>query len=171
MPEPPIGVAELLQVGESQTIEFKSTARWNLRAGRPDKKMEHVIAKTVCGLLNAQGGKLLIGVDDDANLVGLAADMQTLGNKANRDGYELWLRQLLDNSLSLPTAGIVRISFESVASVDICVVSASSSGKPVFAKPHEGGTGHSEFWVRAGNAMKQFHGDDMLDYRANHWGQ
>ncbi len=168
-PEPAGGVTELLRVGESQTVEFKSTARWNIRAGQPDKKMEHVIAKTVCGFLNAQGGKLLIGVDDDANPVGLAADMKTLGSKADNDGYELFVRQLLDNSLSVPTAGIVTIGFESVAGTDICIVSASSSGKPVFAKP-PGGSGHSEFWVRTGNATNQLHGDDMLEYQNNHWG-
>ena len=168
-PEPAEGVIELLRVGESQTVEFKSTARWNMHAGKPDKKMEHVITKTVCGFLNAQGGKLLIGVDDDGNVVGLDSDLQTL-RKGNKDGYELFLRQLLDDSLSVPTAGIVRISFESVTGADICVVSASSSGKPVFAKPHEGGSGHTEFWVRIGNATKQLHGDDMLEYRANHWG-
>lgn len=168
--EPAAGIVELLAVGESQTVEFKSTARWNVRAGRPDKRMEHVIAKTICGFLNAEGGKLLIGVDDDASVVGLGADMQTLGAKGNRDGYELFLRQLLDNSLSVPTAGIVRIEFEAVANTDICVVTAASSGKPVFAKPHEGGTGPTEFWVRTGNATKQLHGDDMLEYQANHWG-
>ena len=168
--EPAVGVAELLAVGESQTVEFKSTARWNVRAGRPDKRMEHAIAKTVCGFLNAQGGKLLIGVDDDASVLGLGPDMQTLGGKGNRDGYELFLRQLLDNSLSVPTAGIVRIGFEAVSGTDVCVVTAASSGKPVFAKPHEGGTGPTEFWVRTGNATKQLHGDDMLEYQANHWG-
>ena len=170
VPEPAGGVAELLAVGESQTVEFKSTARWNLRAGRLDKKMEHTVAKTVCGFLNAEGGKLLIGVDDDGGVLGLAADMQTLGAKGNRDGYELFLRQLLDNSLSVPTAGIVRIEFEAVANTDVCVISAASSGKPVFAKPHEGGTSLTEFWVRTGNATKQLHGDDMLDYQDNHWG-
>lgn len=167
---PAESAADLLDVGESQTVEFKSTARWNLRAERVDKKIEHVIVKTVCGFLNAEGGRLLIGVDDDANVLGLAADMQTLSAKASRDGYELFLRQLLDNGLSVPTAGIVRISFESLYGAEICIVAASSSGKPVFAKAHEGGSTPTEFWVRTGNATKQLHGDDMLEYQANHWG-
>ena len=169
-PEPAGGAIELLRMGESQTVEFKSTARWNLHADRVDKKMEHVITKTVCGFLNAHGGKLLIGVDDDGNVIGLDPDLQTLGRKGNKDGYELFLRQRLDDSLSVPTAGIVGISFESIEGKDLCVVSASSSSKPVFAKPHEGGSGYSEFWVRVGNATKQFHGNNMLDYQANHWG-
>ena len=126
-------LADLLAVGESQTVEFKSTARWNLYNSRADKKMEHVVTKTVCGFLNAEGGTLLIGVGDDGGVVGLANDMKTLGTKANLDDYELFLRQHLDNSLSIQTAGIVNIRFESVDGVKVCEVSVAASGKPVFA--------------------------------------
>ncbi len=168
--EPSTTLADLLAVGESQTVEYKSTARWNMHTEQADRKMEHAITKTVCGFLNSEGGTLLIGVDDDANALGLADDMQTLGSKANRDGYELFLRQHLDNNLSIQTAGIVRISFEPVGDADVCLVSVAASGKPVFSKPHEGGQGPTEFWVRIGNATKQLHGDDMVEYQSSHWG-
>ncbi len=168
-PEPAEDVIELLRVGESQTVEFKSTARWNLHVDRSDKAMEHIIAKTVCGFLNSQGGKLLIGVSDDGCVLGLDPDLQTLRKKDN-DGYELFLRQMLDETLSTPTVGIVRISFESVGGKDVCIVSVSASGRPVFAKPKEGARSHSEFWVRVGNATRQLHGGDMMDYRSTHWG-
>ncbi len=161
---------DLLAVGESQTVEYKSTARWNVRAEMQDKKMEHVITKTVCGLLNAEGGTLLVGVDDDGNVLGLAPDMATLGSKANRDGYELWLRQHLDNNLSVPTAAVVKIRFESQLAGDVCVVSVASAGKPVFAKALDGNAGHSDFWVRIGNKTEQMHGDTMVTYQQDHWG-
>ena len=96
--------------------------------------------------------------------------MQTLGNKGNRDGYELFLRQHLDNNLSIQTAGVVRIRFEEHGAGEVCLVSVAASGKPAFAKPHEGGQGPTDFWVRIGNATKQLHGDDMIEYRDNHWG-
>jgi len=164
------GVGELLKLGESQTLEFKSSARWNSHTGGVDKRLEHVVVKTVCGLLNAEGGKLLIGVNDDGEVLGIDADLGTLRSKADKDGYELFLRQLLENSLSVPTAGIVHIAFESIDGTEVCVVTAASSGKPVFAKPLEGGGDHIEFWLRVGNATRQLHGDDMLDYRSSHWG-
>ena len=164
-------LADLLAVGESQTVEFKSTARWNFYTSQADKKMEHVITKTVCGFLNAEGWRLLIGVGDDGGVLGLADDMNTLGTKANLDAYELFLRQHLDNSLSIQTAGIVNIRFESVDGFEVCDVSVAASGKPVFTKPHgEGGQVSAEFWVRIGNATKQFHGDDMVEYQSTHWG-
>jgi hypothetical protein len=168
--EPSMGLTDLLGSGESQMVEYKSTARVNLHTGEADKKMEHVITKTVCGFLNAEGGSLLIGVDDESNVLGLESDMATLGSKANRDGYELFLRQHLDGKLSVQTAGIVRIRFETVGDRDVCVVAVAAAGKPVFARSLDGGQGPTDFWVRIGNATKQLYGDDLIEYQSNHWG-
>jgi hypothetical protein len=168
-PAPKTSISDLIAAGESQTLEFKSSARWNIHTGSPDKKIEHVIIKTVCAFLNAEGGTLLIGVDDDGHVLGLENDWRSLGSKGTRDGYELYLRQLLINSLSIQTAGVVRIRFESVDGRDVCVVSVAASGRPAFAKPVDGSQAPSEFWVRIGNASRQLHGDDMMQYQAEHW--
>lgn len=169
-PQAATTIAELTSLGESQTVEFKSTARWNLHTNQADKKMEHVVTKTVCGFLNAEGGTLLIGVDDNGHPVGIDADLSTLGSKSNNDGFELFLRQHLDKSLSITTAGVIRVRFDTLNGLSVCVVTVAASGKPVFAKAVDGGQGHSEFWVRIGNATKQLHGDDMIHYRDEHWG-
>lgn len=161
-------VADLIMAGESQTVEFKSTARWNLRTCASDKKLEHVIVKSVCGFLNSEGGTLLIGVTDEGGVLGLENDLQTLVKKPNLDGLELFLRQTLDNNLSISTAGIVNIRFERMNALDVCAVAVAASAKPVFAKAASGGE-PTEFWVRIGNATRQLHGDDMVEYQINHW--
>lgn len=162
-------VEDMIAAGESQTIEFKSTARWNSHTGQADPRLEHVIVKTVCGFLNAEGGTLLIGVDDGGIALGLDGDLGTL-SKANHDGFELFLRQLLDNGLSQNTAATVRVRFETVAEQPVCVVSVAASGKPVFAKPVKGSAGSAEeFWVRTGNSTRQLHSEDLLEYQAAHW--
>ena len=132
-----------------------------------------MIVKTVCGLLNHEGGNLLIGVSDAGEPLGLDKDFGTLGSKGNRDGFELFLRQLIDANLSAPTAQTVRVRFDPAGGEqDVCIVAVAPSAKPVFAKPRQGfGTGDSvEFWVRIGNATKQLHGDDLITYRDQHWG-
>src|ERR1700760_1483471 len=94
-------------------------------AGRPSGcclKMEHVIVKIVCGLLNHEGGTLLIGVADDGQILGIEPDLRTLGAKGNTDGYELHLRQLIDASLSVVTAQTVRIRFHVEQGRQICAV-------------------------------------------------
>ena len=57
--------AELIASDETYEVEFKSTARWNLREERKDKRMEDAVVKTIAGFLNTDGGTLFIGVDDD----------------------------------------------------------------------------------------------------------
>jgi hypothetical protein len=163
---------ELIKSGEGQTVEFKSTARVNVHTGQADPRLEHVILKTVCGFLNAEGGTLFVGVDDEGNAVGIDPDLATLGSKANVDGYELFLRQLLETGLSVPTAATVRIRFEPIHNQTVCLVRTSASGRPVFAKPVKGqaGADTSEFWVRIGNQTRQLHGDDMVQYQSDHWG-
>ena len=169
---PPATPSDLIASGEGQTVEFKSTARLNLHTQAADPKLEHVILKTICGFLNAEGGSLFIGVDDEGNRIGIAPDMATLGSKANVDGYELMLRQLLETGLSASTAATVRITFDGGGDSTICVVSVSASGKPVFTRSPKGqpGAPGSEFWVRMGNQTRQLHGDDMVQYQAEHWG-
>lgn len=164
-------VDDLIGAGESDTVEFKSTVRVNLHTGETDPKMEHVVVKTVCGLLNHEGGNLLIGVADDGTVLGIGTDLATLGSKANVDGFELFLRQLLDTNLSVPTAQTVRIRFDVTAAQQVCRVAVAPAAKPVFSKAAKGaGSDASEFWVRIGNATKQLHGDDMVTYQRDHWG-
>jgi hypothetical protein len=170
-PQSPASIDDLIAAGESETIEFKSTARVNLHTGEADPKMEHVIVKTVCGLLNHEGGTLLIGVADDGQILGIEPDLRTLGAKGNTDGYELHLRQLLDASLSVVTAQTVRIRFHTRQGLQLCAITVAASARPVFAKSAKGSaTTGSEFWVRIGNATKQLHGEDMIDYQQQHWG-
>ncbi len=69
--DPAAEVAALVAAGESPRLEFKSTARWDVKQGTPSKVMEKVIVKTVAAFLNsAEGGTLLIGVADDGTALG-----------------------------------------------------------------------------------------------------
>ena len=79
-----IAVSDLIAAGESQTLEFKSSARWNTTQ-QPDPKLEHVIVKTVCGLLNAGGGVLLIGVADNGEVLGVGPDLTRSASRARTD--------------------------------------------------------------------------------------
>ena len=86
---------ELLIDDETRAVEYKQTARWNVRKQRRDKTMEQVIVKTVAGLLNDRGGTLLIGVTDNREPVGLDNDY-TQVKPPNADGYVNWLDTLFE---------------------------------------------------------------------------
>ena len=72
-------IQRLIRDGESNRLEFKSTLRTNLETGETDKRMEKAVLKTIVAFLNTDGGNLLIGVDDDGDIIG--ADIQSFENK------------------------------------------------------------------------------------------
>ncbi len=82
---------DVIQSGEHGFLEFKSTMRWNWKENRLDKKMEEIILKTIAAFNNAEGGKLLIGVTDEGDILGLESDYNTF-KEANKDHFELHLR-------------------------------------------------------------------------------
>lgn len=49
-------IIDLITQGESAQLEFKSTARWDLRENKKSKVMEEIILKTVAAFLNTDGG-------------------------------------------------------------------------------------------------------------------
>ena len=118
----PISLEDMIAEGESDELEFKSTLRWDLKEGIVSKKLEEVVLKTVAAFANSQGGTLLIGVDDERQIVGLEHDYFSLG-EADRDKFELHLRNLLNQQLG---AGFVtskiRITFHCIADKELCEV-------------------------------------------------
>lgn len=169
VPEVADSAEDVIRLGESQTVEFKSTARYNLHTGQTDRRMEHAIVKSVAGFLNGQGGTLVIGVDDSGQVLGLASDLATTG-KGDLDGFELAVRQRLESSLSAPTAATVRMDFQTVDGKDVCLVRVRPAAAPVFARGDGGSSQADQFWVRTGNATIQLRGDELMTYTSDHWG-
>ena len=111
MADPEIG--PLLVQGEGPRVEFKSSARWDLKENKKNGDLEKVIVKTVAGFLNTDGGTLLIGVDDDATIIGLQHDYQTV-HKKSQDGYELFLHDLLLNAVGKDLTPQLGITFHTL---------------------------------------------------------
>ena len=96
-------IQQMIAQGESTTLEFKSTIRYNLKAKKnKDKEVEHQIIKSVCAFLNSRfGGHLLIGVDDRGTAHGIEIDgfgnedkaLLHLGNIIRRDIGRVFVAQ------------------------------------------------------------------------------
>ena len=64
-------IEELAKQGEGQTLEFKQS-------------MPKDFAKTICGMANASGGTILLGVRDDGSIEGFGSDNKTIADIENR---------------------------------------------------------------------------------------
>ena len=121
-------IRELIAAGENQQVEFKSTLRWDLRQFKPNKALEDVIAKTIAGFMNTQGGHLIIGIDDEGSILGLEQDYGTL-KKPGKDGFEQYIMQLVSLKFGTHFCPLVKVAFYQFEEKDICYVRVHKSQK------------------------------------------
>jgi predicted HTH transcriptional regulator len=159
-------IADLIAQGENDRVEFKSSMRWDFKTEKVNKHLREVIARTIAGMLNSEGGNLLIGVADDGMVLGIEQDLRTL-HKKNADGFQLILTDIVKNYLGIEYIPYVRPRFELVDGKRICVVSVEKSPTPVFLAA---GDIHT-FWVRMGNSTRILDIKAATRYIQTHWGK
>ena len=145
----------LIGRGESDTLEFKSTLRTNLKTGEKDKRMEKAVLKTLTAFLNTEGGTLLIGVTDDGEILGI--DEESFDN---RDKMNLHMTNLISSQIGdefLPYIRFKLIEFEDKA---VMKVVCKRCDIPVFLK--DGKT--EQYYVRSGPSSVELTGSDMVKY-------
>lgn len=163
--EVPVSIDDLIAEGESDSVEFKSSLRWDYKREEINKKLEEVIIKSVAAFANAQGGTLLIGVDDEGQILGLNRDYDSLGN-SGRDKFELHLRNILNQNFGAALVTTkTQIRFHAVGDKDVCQIEISSFGGPVLVKfVDKNGQAQEHFYVRSGNSSLELPKAEMLIY-------
>lgn len=164
-----IPLDELISEGESDELEFKSSMRWNFQAEKIDKKLEFVILKSISAFGNWEGGTLIIGVNEEGNLLGLDHDYRSLNG--GRDEFELHLRNLINKSFGkvFATTGI-NIDFQTVSDIEICVITIFKSNKPLYLNvADENGQKTEKFYVRSGNTSQELGLSEINEFVKSHF--
>jgi predicted HTH transcriptional regulator len=155
---------DILSNGETDTVEFKSSLRYDLRQQATNKKLELVIAKTVSAFLNTNGGMLIIGVDDNGKVLGLENDYLTL-NKKNRDGFVLALTNVININIGKKTHNFITITIEELDGNEIAIITVEKSDSPVFF----GKANAEEFYIRAAASSQPLGLKETHEYIQSHW--
>jgi uncharacterized protein with ParB-like and HNH nuclease domain len=163
-----IDIAEIIQSGEDELLEFKSTLRWNIRESCEDKKIEQVILKTIAAFGNSEGGKLLIGVNDDKQIIGLDFDYNTL-NPGNKDKFELHLRNLVNNEFGKEFAATnLKVRFPIIEEKEICEIDIKPINNPLYCEvPDKNGVKTKKFYIRSGNSSQELDIQETAAYIKN----
>jgi len=157
-------IHSLIKNGETETLEFKSSARWDFRQNKTNKALELVIIKTISGFMNHKGGTLLIGIDDEGNALGLEKDYNSL-KKKNSDGYEQFIVGLISSYIATDLCQNISVIFQIVDSSEICRVIVSPSQRPAFCQ--NGNNTH--FFLRTGGGTRELNVKEATEYIANKW--
>lgn len=137
---------EMISLGEDAGLEFKSSLRWDRKLGKVNKDLEFVVAKTLCGMMNHNGGILLIGVTDQGTVVGIEDDFPTLKQK-NWDGFQQRIMTLAATALGGLFADLIQMAPHQVNEKTVAVLQVVPASSPVFL--HDGKTNH--YFLRSGN--------------------
>ena len=131
---------------EHEGLEFKSSFRWDLKANRINKNLEKVVMKTVAAFLNSRGGQLVLGVDDQKNILGVDHDFKTLG-RADSDGFENHFSHVFNNMIGAEHRQFVKLTWVKHEDKNCCIVVVMPSVHPVYLRSDE----NEEFYIRTGN--------------------
>jgi type I restriction enzyme R subunit len=158
---------ELIKRGESKTLEFKATLRWSLKEDKQDDKgVTHAVLKTIAAFLNTEGGDLLIGIADDASIVGIERDQLE-----NDDKFMRHLAQVVRNGLGDRAGTCIDPKTQVVQGKTVCVVSCQRSPEPVFLK-WKGleATPEGDFFVRSGPGTVKLPPESAREYIRTRFG-
>ncbi|MEZ4647520.1 MAG: putative DNA binding domain-containing protein [Candidatus Eisenbacteria bacterium] len=158
---------ELIKLGESKTVEFKSSLRWNLREGKKDPKVvTHSVLKTIAAFLNTEGGDLLIGVADDGSIVG--TDIDQLGNA---DKFMLHLTHVVAAALGDRSGSCIDPRMQEVDGKSVCVVSCQRSPEPVWLKWKDTNVDpEGDFFIRSGPGTVRLEAESAGEFVRTRWG-
>ncbi|MGI8682345.1 MAG: AlbA family DNA-binding domain-containing protein [Mycobacteriales bacterium] len=160
-------VAEVIDNDEDFAVEFKSTARWDLKEDRPNKAMEDAVVKTVAGFLNTDGGTLLVGVGPHRHVVGLSYDYRRV-QPPNGDGFVNWLTTHLTNALGHAAVMRTRARIAVHEGHELCRLDVARSSRPVWARTSKE---DRVFFVRMNNSTRALPQAELAAYIADRWPQ
>jgi len=148
-------IQELIKMGESEAVEFKSTLRTNLHTKKFDKKMEHAVMKSITSFLNTDGGTLLVGVSDAGKISGIEEDAFKDNDNFYRHFTNLVKGHIGSEYLPFIKSKVIPIEDKTILKVD-----CNPSNKEVFLKSED----FEEFYVRAGASSVKLTGSKLIDY-------
>lgn len=149
-------ISELINQGENDRLEFKSTFRWDIRQNKKNPAIEHAALKSMAAFLNSEGGDLLLGVADDGIVLGIETD-----NFPNDDKFLLHVWSLIKSSMGQDVSQYIRTTLEKIHGKTVCRVHCLKSQKPVFLR--QSGF-DEEFYIRIGPSSGSLEISEALKY-------
>ncbi len=150
--------------GESQEVEFKEGAVMRPASEHEEPRGGGQVARSVAGFMNsAEGGVLLLGVRDDGSIRGIQEEYALIDRgKANWDGYQLFLHNLLRMRLSIENPFLFyTIERRNLHGRDIALLRVHPAPAPVYLD--------KRLFVRSGNQTLDMQGPDLVHYVALRW--
>jgi hypothetical protein len=180
-------IRTMIKTGENDHTEFKLLALWSTDLTKEEilasesseirkyrnNASKFIIARSIAGFLNTDGGDLIIGIEEDriknsTHAAGIEGDYSKLQEKdRNPDGYR---RMIVDSVIQkyLPeifntASRFIHLSFPAVSGGTLCHIHILPADRPVFVS-----IGNEElFFIRVDASTRSLTGKVMTQYILN----
>ena len=180
---------KILQGGESEFVEYKSSALWSKTLSKgdiasSDSKDLHkfgrdtskvIIAKTIAGFLNTDGGNLVIGIRENKEgqpdeIAGIEHEYPKLKDPCP-DGYRRMIvdeiiRKYLPPEIFHHMTKYIRIQFPKVGDKTLCWLEIGKAGEGVFLTVQD----EEIFFIRIDAETRQIADKALVDYCRRQFG-
>lgn len=156
----PDKIKRLIRYGESKTLEFKQSLSLNIHTKQKDNAMEHAVIKSIAGFMNADGGELLIGVEDSGKITGIdtelnmfykASSIQIQIDKFLQHFLNLFNKKIGDKFHNLVNYKVLKIDDNHIFSM-----TCNESDEEIFVD--------NTYFIRSNPATIALEGKAMIDY-------
>ncbi|MCY3818714.1 MAG: ion transporter [Gammaproteobacteria bacterium] len=157
---------EIFAGEETDMLEYKASAFFDHEeSGIPPQQLfRHAVLRTVAGLMNAKGGRLVVGVRDDGAIVGIQPDLNLKNWDVDR--YVNTITQKIGGELGLDAAALTTITIKASPEGSVCNIEVLPSSNPVFLKA---GKRQYDFYVRVNNTTQELTGPEQANYIKRRW--
>lgn len=186
-----IDISSIIQGGENEFVEYKSSALWSRRLtdeemrsstasrdvknfGRDASKI--IIAKTLAGFINTHGGHLVIGIKENKTkepdeIIGIEGEFRALEDQCV-DGYRRMIvdsiiRKYFHPDIFNHFSTYIKITFPEVNEKPICWIQVTKSDVPSFLTIRN----EDYFFIRLDAETRQLVGKEMVEYCAKRFGK
>lgn len=155
----------LIAAGESEFVEFKASLMWDYRKQAVNKELHEPVMKNLVGFMNARGGLLLIGVNDEGEIAGIDPDLQTL-RKPGVDGFENVFNMAFGKMVGMEYRPFITLSFPSLEDKTVCAIHVRPATHPAYLHYQ----GKEEFYLRTGNSSNALSVSSAVQYIRSRFG-
>lgn len=145
----------LISKNESKNIEFKETFSLDVKKGTKEKYIEKSALKTIGAFLNSEGGDLLVGVNDDGEVLGIDEEVNKFYK--NNDKYLLNFKNHLKSKIGEGFYPLIDYKIVEVDGKHVLRVSSGVANTPCFLED-------TEFYVRSGPSTDMLEGKKQHEY-------
>lgn len=185
-PETDLDLKPLIDNGENHFVEFKSSILWSVRLSEKQinesnsyevkrygrNASKYIIAKSIAGFLNSDGGNLIIGIKENktANkdeIIGIESEFYKLQDQCV-DGYrrmivDTAIRNYFPSNIFHHFNNYLTINFEQIEGKTVCHIHIKKSDSKVFITSKKNKK-YGHFFVRIDATTRELQGEEIVDY-------